>query len=593
MRFTSILSCSLLAAAILDVGAVHHASAADLPQPPDFSRRVNYVDWYRGVAKVPAKENAYSLYAEFMPGLVGSDVDEAKWPEFAGMLTSPFTDEEQSRVSEEDRPRVRKPLPWYPDRRGTWEQSFQRTSGVLKKFAVATKRKHVVAPPNIDGERDDNANRLERMTLPHVQKIRQCAQGTLENAWRIEKNGDVPADRFITAIETNLRAAGQLRTSKFAIELLAGYAIRRQAYDHLRWAFAHGVLDESDAAAVGKMLRSVDGTPLDASHGLGTECAIMLDNLQYIFGPLGGGGVTFNGNRYREVTGQTMGGGNRFGLGARIETDPQGTAAAVVAAFSEMSRHMKPGFSAERHQAMIDIARALQQKNNLTKGLYMGIETTYATIYRQAALAEADRRATQVLVELFAYKAAKGKWPAKLAELDKKLVGKVLKDPFSNRPFVYHVIDKSPVIYSVSIDGQDDGGSHDTSGNEGADFVYWPIPDSDEWLTASRLNRVPAKKLTPLSKIDEKLKSKRVTISAIVSSVSSRPSKKHRERHSIILKDGDVEVKMYYYADVASRMTERQKLVEGRKIRAVVKVVHEDGRWVLELRDARDLAHEQ
>ncbi len=593
MRLIHILFISLLAWVMIDAAAVHHASAAELPSPPDFSRRVNYVDWYRGIAKAPAKENAYSRYAKFMPGLVGGDKNKDDWPEFAGMLTAPQTVDEQSRTAEQDRLFSRKPMPWFPDRRGAWEQSYKRTSGVLVKFSEAAKIRHVVAPPDINGDRDDNANRFERITLPHVQKIRQCAQGALENAWRIDNDGDISAEGFIAAIEVALRAAGQLRTSKFAIEQLTGYAIRRQTYDHLRWAFAHGVLGENHAADIGKMLRSVDAAPLDASHCLGTECAMMLDNLQYIFGPLGGGGVTFNGNRYREVTGQTMGGGNRFGLGARIETDPQGTAAAVVAAFSEMSRHMKPGFSAERHQALIDIARSLQQKNNLTKGLYMGIETTYATIYRQAALAEADRRATQVLVELFAYKAAKGKWPAKLADLDKKLVGKVLKDPFSNKPFVYHVIDKSPVLYSVSIDGQDDGGSHDTSGNEGADFVYWPIPDSDEWLVASRLNRVPAKKLTRLSKINEKLKGRRVTISAVVSSVSSRPSKKHRERHSIMLQDGDVEVKMYFYADVASRMTERQKLVEGRKIRAVVKVVHEDGKWVLELRDARDLAHEQ
>lgn len=569
------------------------AAAAPMPPLPDFNKRTNFVEWYEEAFDVPEKDNAYPLYAEFMPGLVGGDVKDDDWPEFVGMLTSPAA--AGAMESEENAGVGRQVSPWFPSRKGSWEVSFDRTKGVLKKFAAAARKKYVVAPPSINGGIDDNRNRFDRFTLVHVNRIRQCAQGTLEAAWRINGYGDMEPARFIAAVETNLRVAGQLRTAPFSVEQLTGFAIRRLTYQHIRWAFAHGMLRGDDAEKLLSLLRKVDAKPLDASPCLGTEAAMILDNLQYIFGPLGGGGVKLNGNRYRDVTGQAMGGGNRFGLGARVEADPQGTAAAVLAAYEAIDKQMSPGYSTDANNAISEIGRGLAQKNNLTKGMLYGMEGTYVRLYNLAAQCEADRRATQVLTAVFAHKPGKKKYsiPKKLSDLDKKLVGKAIKDPFSGKPFRYVVTDGKPALYSVGPDGEDDGGSHDADWASATDFVFWPIPDSEETIIASRLNRVKKKKLTPLTQIGPKEKGKKITVSAEIAVISSRPSKKHGQRHSILLKDGKTEVKLYYYQNVAEQMTPRQNLVEGRRIRAVATVVQEDGKWRLELSDARDLALEE
>lgn len=576
---------------LFSLSGVPLLAGVTFPPLPDFTKHENYAEWYEKAAGVPEKDNAYDLYVKFMPGLVGSDVDEKDWPEFAGMLTDPA--QQQAAMAEDGGQSPMSPSPWFPDRRGSWEASYKKTQAVLKKFSAAAERKYVFAPPSIDGGRDDNANRLAFMLLTHAPKMNECAKGNLESAWRIGKDGNVDPEKFIAAIETSIRAGGQLQYGMFAVEQLAGYAMRRNACRHLRWAFAHGVLSEKHAAGIAKDLRKFDGRPVDASPVLAGECAMILDNLQYVFGPLGGGGVKLNGNRYREVTGSAITGGNRFGLGARVDADPTGTADAVLAAFKAMDQPMGPGYSGEKNGEITRIAGDLVRKNNLTKGLLYGIEGTYSRYYFLAAQCEAERRATQVLMEVFAYKAKSKKWPKTLGALNKKRVGKVLKDPFSNKPFKYLINNDAPVLYSVGPDGEDDGGAHDDMGNTGSDFVYWPIANSEEVVIASRLNRVKDKDLTPLAQIGEKQKGKRITVAAEVISISSRPSKKHGQRHSIMLKQDDAEVKLYYYERVAQEMTPRQKLVNGRRIRVIGKVVKEDEKWRIELRDARDLALEE
>lgn len=595
MSQTTILRLFIASAAVALVS--RSAGAVDLPPMPDFNRHTNYAKWYESTNKLSEKDDAYSLYAEFMPGLVDSTAKEKNWPEFDGMLTgSSAADNTEVSTGDSDSRAKRSPAPWFPNRRGSWEQSFKRTKSVLKKFAAASRRKYVVAPMTIDGDRDDNANRFERTQLKHVPKLRQCAQGVMENAWRIGKDGDVDAASFIAAVETNIRVAGQLRTARFSVEQLTGYSIRRMTYQHIRWAFAHGILKPADAAKLSASLAKIDAQPLDGSYCLGTECAIMLDNLQYIFGPLGGG-VKLNSNRYRDVTGQALGGGNRFALGARVDADPAGTASAVLAAFKTIDRLMEPGYATENNQGIVDAGRQLAQTNNLTKGMLYGAEGSYSRIYTLAAQCEAERRATQILLAVFSHKPKKGDgkfaFPKKLSELNKSRVGKVLKDPFSGKNFKYFLNDGQPVLYCLGHDGEDDGGQHDEGWNASTDYVYWPLPGSEEAVIASRINRVKDADMTALADIGEKLKGRRVTVSAVVESISSRPSAKHGERHSVMLKDGDVGVKLYYYDRTAQEMTASQKLVEGRRIRVIGLVVKEDGKWRLELQNARDLAYEE
>ena len=53
-------------------------------------------------------------------------------------------------------------------------------------------------------------------------------------------------------------------------------------------------------------------------------------------------------------------------------------------------------------------------------------------------------------------------------------------DPFTGGQFGYRVDASGPVIYSLSENGQDDGGRHsarwdDEKNGDSDDFVFWPV----------------------------------------------------------------------------------------------------------------------
>jgi len=557
----------------------------DFPPLPDFQKRVNYIAWYKQARHVSDVDNAYLAYARFMPGLIGSTVSKSDWPKFDGMLTAT---EEQRKARY---PRWDGPMPWDPRRHPRWEDSYQRTKGILKQYAAAAKKKTLVAPPNKNGESDTLDNLLVSILLPHLANLnRPCSRGIREAAWRM-KDGRISGKRFARAVHTNLRVAHQLKDSVFMIEGLTSVAIRQRTYRNIRWALAEGILSKKHVVALAKLLRRIDRDSVDMAPVLRGECAFLLDALQYVYGPITGGAPRFNGKRYQEVTRQNMGAANRFALGARLARNPQAAAKAILDAHVAMIPHMQPGFDKKHMQALGDLYERMKKSSKVTKALLLG-SSGYGRVYQIAAQCEADRRATHLLAEIFAYKARRGKWPKSLKALGKR-AGKLIKqDVFRGKPFVYILHGDGPVLYSVALDGTDDGGQHNDHWVNG-DYVFWPIPDSAELLAASRLYRVPDEKLTAISAIDAKRKGKTVFVSAEVASISSRPSKKHGLRHTVGLSQGGATIELFYYESVGKKLTENQKFKPGMRIRVEAVVVEGSGHTPrLKLSDARNLAIE-
>lgn len=569
---------------LLCVGQAGGEVPKDFPPLPDFQTRVNYIAWYKQSRQVDDKNNAYVAYARFMPGLVGSTVSDSDWPEFAGMLTT------KAEQKKDEYPKWSGPMPWDSRRWPAWEASYQRTRGVLKPYAAASKRRTLVALSGQSGEADNAANLLLNIQLPHMRYLRLCAAGMFEAAWRM-KDGRVSAKRFARAIETNLRTFNQMRDSRLLYEQLVAMRDRRATYHHLRWGLAHGVLTKKRLVRIAGWLRKSDREQINISSGLTAECASLLDELQYVFGPLGGGGPKFNGKRYQEVTRQSMGAANRFALGARLERNPQAAAKAVLDAHVAMIPHMQPGYRPEHNQALGDLYTRMTNSSKVTKGLRLGFRGLGGS-YQLAAQCEAERRATRLVVELFVYKARKGKWPKTLDALPKRVPKLIRQDVFRDEPFVYVLREDGPALYSVGLDGEDDGGEHDQRWRSGSDFVFWPIPDSEEVLAASRLYRVPDNELTAISAIGKDAKGKTVTVAAEVASISSRPSKEHGLRHSVGLSQDGATIELFYDELVAAELTENQKMKPGMRIRAEVVIEGSDPSWQLQLTDAENLVIE-
>jgi hypothetical protein len=94
-----------------------------------------------------------------------------------------------------------------------------------------------------------------------------------------------------------------------------------------------------------------------------------------------------------------------------------------------------------------------------------------------------DRAATQFELTklgfaLAAYRAEQGSYPAKLAELSPKYVPEVPQDPFNEQPLHYTRQGDGYLLYSVGVNGKDDGGkgAADCKEGEGWDDLAIHVP---------------------------------------------------------------------------------------------------------------------
>lgn len=259
-----------------------------------------------------------------MPGLVESNVQPGAWPKFRGMLTTPMHERANQTVGRDGKPTWPPgPGPWIGLYEPQWQVSYQVTKPVLAKYRAATEKSKLVPPIPLDGSAEDRNNRLVHLYFPHLMPLDDCAKGVLEAAWRIGDEGEVEARALGEAVEANLRLAGQMKNCLSVPEFSAQCAIRKLTYEHIFWGFAHGVFFERNANTLFKLLQDIDGKEIDAELTAAGECAIWLDAIQYIYGPFDNG-AKFNGNRYRDITGQSMGGGGGLGMGigARVDASP-------------------------------------------------------------------------------------------------------------------------------------------------------------------------------------------------------------------------------------------------------------------------------
>lgn len=111
-----------------------------------------------------------------------------------------------------------------------------------------------------------------------------------------------------------------------------------------------------------------------------------------------------------------------------------------------------------------------------------------AAIVRQEARWRNDRDATTLLLHIHLYRHRRGDFPASLDQLVPDQLAAIPPDFITGAPFVYRVEDGKPILYSVGLNGADDGGKAMPPGMladpvEGPDIVFTrdrrPVPDLD------------------------------------------------------------------------------------------------------------------
>ena len=121
---------------------------------------------------------------------------------------------------------------------------------------------------------------------------------------------------------------------------------------------------------------------------------------------------------------------------------------------------------------------AKNEKNTFTAIFFAKFSRAYALQLR----VEAQRRATLLILAIHAHHAKHRKWPKSLDQIDKDLglegLDQARIDPFSGNDFIYKLRGGEPLLYSVSSNGEDDGGRHEKhwgDNDKDSDYVFWPL----------------------------------------------------------------------------------------------------------------------
>ncbi len=438
---------------------------------PDFRTKIDYVKWYEDQVRgdFDPADNAYPLYARIFP-----EFQDGATSKPAGLQFSGF------RHGEDWRSLIG---PWDPREHPEWEASYQRTKATLKMFKHAAARPYCLFPPQFSqGVGDDEPRLLPLLLLPHLSHFRACAKGLSEAAWRAE-NGKIDPGPFLDSCRARLQACKQLERERLLISHLVSLKIRGTVYEDLLCALCCEVFSSNDRMRATEMLDRADTGIEPLERAMRADSAGSFDLLQYVTrAPSAWRGPSIARARYERMARLIVSiddwpAGARQVSRAEIKAiDPVETAQVLRRFFGELAMMMHKGYpkvtggDIERRSA--EYARV----NGFT-GRFLA---SYTRVYVLHTGAQAQRRATRLVYELHIYRDRYARWPKKLDELPKDVSSRFRTDPFSGKLFIYRLVQGKPLLYSVSVNGLDDGGQHDnswSSGEAGApgEYVFWPI----------------------------------------------------------------------------------------------------------------------
>ncbi len=432
--------------------------------PPNFTERVDYIRWYQEYMLTYPMDNAYYVYAKFMPGPGSDGGNEYVWPELTNMFTN-----RDSRLA---------PGPWRPEDHPSWEASNLAAEDLLERFREATTHTGYCTPVVLgaDGPPPED-ELLANIMLPQLSRHRAAARATLADAWRV-RGDSVSSTRMLDALETCLRGADHLDQGATLIEDLVAMAERSEVQRSARWALARGVFSGDELEPVMDTLRTLDQdrdeNPLRYIRG---DHAVAMDLVQSLFshpdpnderGRLGGARELFDEESARRLE------ENLAGLGP----EDAGPTIDAIEAFSRTAAElMSVGYPEVR---AADVREATSEHCWATP-IVAELIPSLSSYYQRGAREEASRRATQVAYAAHIHRAETGRWPESLDELSGEYGVRMCEDPFSGRQFGYRVTADGPLLYSAGENGLDDGGVHNPRWGDAAedlgssdDYVFWP-----------------------------------------------------------------------------------------------------------------------
>jgi len=438
-----------LTIAVTSLALAADPAPVNWPPMPKEGKHVDYIKWYDNVRRAGLKpeDDAYPIYKEIFPTLDSTDPN-AKRPDefrFEGHRSDDKTNTELG--------------PWDPKDHPEWEAAYQRTQPAVRKFKRAAAMPGYFRPTRFSPEAEKIGKVLLFVTLPDLMEFRIYSKGLSDAAWRAP-GGRVDGKLFLESISARLGEARQLEQSPLTISQLVAIAVRITVYEDVLYAIKFDFLSGKQLAKLQTDLERLDSPLPPTAHCLTGEFACFLDMIQYadshdgkiddpLIGPLAAA--------YRE---------SDAGLSDSAQHGRE-YFESLAALYAE------PGLPNDKsRRRLAKRADELHKSDRVLRLFAPNLDRANELRLR----VESWRSAMRLLLAINAYKHEHQNWPESLDDLPTNF-GEFKRDPVSNKPFVYRLVDGEPLLYSLGVNQKDDGGVHDGRFGEqtpDTDFVFWP-----------------------------------------------------------------------------------------------------------------------
>lgn len=455
-----VLPAFFLAAALFASIAARGESAdiPDRPPPLTFDKPVDYVAWYNNFVRRgrDEKDNAYPLYLKLCP----DDNGKGGFPRAEGKA------KEQS---EKAVGRV-----WTVGEFPELAAYLKKCEPFLAQFEEASKRaacwNHV----------DANAESMLSIKLPLLSAGRDVVRAWRCRLWMKPFRSRKELSRFSAA---TLRFANHLEDFSILIADFVAVACRTNVYEEVVAALNDKTLPAKCCHEMLKLCRRWDRGRHDLRSALLVEWAVCLDGIQLL---------SLEKRRDPAWWRRTRGVAESLEPDVKtiLSSNPDPKQAADFAEkhhtrqIKLLKRYELTHKGAEELAKLEESAAGEIRANSLLKTFV----TRVLRAYRLSVMAASQRNGTMTTLAIMAHHAEHGEWPKDLKSVDPAIGGRNFArdsmDPYSGKRLIYRLKGGQPILYSVGVNGDDDGGKHHPNFGEGADgpadHVFWPPPDKQQ-----------------------------------------------------------------------------------------------------------------
>ena len=448
------------------------------PPPPNPAAPVDYVQWMNDTYGLEnADDDYWEVHKRFVP-FEGSDEEQAA---FNQAMKGPWSDNKKL---------------------SKWLRGNRRALDSLRAGAAKSRYHMHIPDPRLEAEREDNEreqddsdeaedprgkNNLVSVLLPPMGPLRGATKALLIEGWKAWNKGDehLLSDNLIVI----LRAARQLENGFTLLGHLVGIACDNLAYDGVRNALTLSGDPDALATRVLPHLATADPASAPFRRWANMERMNQGDICQRIFMPGAEPGTSkvylplllaFNSvskdQPYADLSEEeTLAQLSSMGMGTYDESLAEVNAHGdTFLEWCDTPYHLAgPG---------AEIARQVKENRTLVG------RTMIADLRRARVLDErhkASRRATHLIVYLFAHHGRTGRFPASLDDLFCPDLQNLRTDPFSGKDLVYRRTPEGFTLYSVAENFKDDEGRHHFQWGHHVvrgetmvfpvDYVFWPV----------------------------------------------------------------------------------------------------------------------